>query len=242
MSSHDDSAFASVAGSPELSLPQALDAERKRISSELHDRTGPNLAAIAINLRTIANRLAGLPNAELSLLLSDCQALLAETIAEIRDLSAELRPARLEYSGLVPTLTDRIEQFRRRTGMEVDWNVQFAQGNGADVRLDADTEWMLFRVAQEAMTNCAKHAKASRLQIDLIQSPAMIELRFRDNGTGFDPQGLGQAGPAIGMGLLTMRERVEQAGGVFALQSEPGNGTRIRVNLPLLAPSPKTSN
>jgi len=90
---------------------------------------------------------------------------------------------------------------------------------------------MLFRIAQEALTNCIKHAQASAVNIDLSVGNPRTVLTIADDGAGFDLKALGQAGHAPGLGLLTMRERVEFSGGKFSLESAPGKGTRIRVEI-----------
>jgi two-component system sensor histidine kinase UhpB len=223
-------------------LAQALDAERRRISAELHDRTGPNLAAISLNLSTLELRLGA--GGDPGNLLQETRQLLAETIDELREFSSELRPARLEYSGLVPALTERIERFRRRSGIDVQWRVRWndepapsgeeaarAQ-EAATPRLVPEHEWLLYRIVQEALTNCIKHAAARNVRIELAEEPGGLSLTIEDDGAGFDPRRLAEAGVA-GLGLLTMRERVADARGSFDLDSAPGQGTRIRVRLPL---------
>jgi signal transduction histidine kinase len=117
----------------------------------------------------------------------------------------------------------------------VQWNVQLPKEDEESARLPPEAEWMLFRAAQEAMTNCAKHAQAKCLRVELKQDEKSLELSLHDDGVGFVPEDLSSAGPGIGMGLLTMRERVERVGGVLAIYSEPGSGTRIQVTLPLEA-------
>jgi signal transduction histidine kinase len=97
--------------------------------------------------------------------------------------------------------------------------------------MSADSESMLFRIVQEALTNCAKHAQASAVEVELKVGISKAVLTISDNGTGFDPLALGQNGHRPGLGLLTMRERVELAGGRFSIESAPGQGTRIRVEI-----------
>jgi signal transduction histidine kinase len=226
-----------------LKLAQVLDAERRRISAELHDRTGASLAAISLNLSTLERRLGERAEGEIGALLQETRQLLAETIAELREFSAELRPARLEYSGLVPALTERIERFRRRTGLDVQWLVRWNDEPAVDdsgqaaesQRLGADLEWLLYRLVQEALTNCAKHAAAAHVSVELAEEAGGLVLRIEDDGVGFDPQALADAGAAPGLGLLTMRERVAEVQGRFEIDAQPGRGTRIRIHLPLVA-------
>jgi PAS domain S-box-containing protein len=200
--------------------------ERRRLAGELHDRTSPNLAAASLNLGMIAADLPPRVPDGLESRLADTRALLAETIAGIRDVCADLRPATLDYAGLPHALREYAEQVSRRTGIAVK-----VSGESPAVRLDADSESMLFRIAQEALTNCAKHAQAGAVDVELSFGKPQTVLTISDNGTGFDPKALGQPGHRPGLGLLTMRERVEFAGGKFSLESAPGEGTRIRVEI-----------
>lgn len=198
--------------------------ERRRLAAELHDNTSPNLAALALNLRMIAADLpAGFP-AKLETRLADTRNLLESTTTGIRDVCAYLRPATLDYASLRHALQEYAEQVSRRTGIAVQ-----VSGPVQDTRLPPDTETLLFRIAQEALTNCAKHAKASAINIDLAHDSAHAMLTITDNGVGFDPAALGHAGHRPGLGLLSMRERVERAGGRFEIGSQPGKGTRIQV-------------
>jgi len=114
----------------------------------------------------------------------------------------------------------------RRTGIAIK-----VSGGSPASRLNADSESMLFRIAQEALTNCAKHAQASAVSVELSFGNPHTVLAISDNGPGFDPEALGQSGHRPGLGLLTMRERVDFAGGKFSLESAPGAGTRIRVEI-----------
>ncbi len=200
--------------------------ERRRLAGDLHDRTSPNLAAASLNLGMIAEDLPpALPDG-LAARLADTRALLTDTTAGIRDVCAELRPATLDYAGLPEALREYAQQFSRRTGIAVEVSAESAAG-----RTDAESESMLFRIAQEALTNCAKHAQASAVAVELSFGNPHTTLTISDNGRGFDPDALGQGGRKPGLGLLTMRERIEFAGGSFSLESAPGLGTRIRVEI-----------
>jgi signal transduction histidine kinase len=200
--------------------------ERRQLAGELHDRTSPNLAAASLNLGMIAADLPPQTPGGIESRLADTRALLAQTIAGIRDVCADLRPATLDYAGLPYALREYAEQVSRRTGIAVN-----VSGESPAARLNADSESMLFRIAQEALTNCAKHAHASAVNIELSFGDPQTVLTISDNGTGFDPEAIGQSGLRPGLGLLTMRERVEFAGGKFSLESAPGKGTRIRVEI-----------
>jgi PAS domain S-box-containing protein len=200
--------------------------ERRQLAGELHDRTSPNLAAASLNLGMIAADLPPRIPDGLESRLADTRALLAETMAGIRDVCADLRPATLDYAGLPHALREYAEKVSQRTGIAVK-----VSGASPAARLNADSESMLFRVAQEALTNCAKHAQASAVNIELSFDNPQTVMTISDDGTGFDPGAIGQTGRRPGLGLLTMRERVEFAGGKFSLESAPGKGTRIRVEI-----------
>jgi two-component system sensor histidine kinase UhpB len=201
--------------------------ERRRLSVELHDRTGANLAAIRLNLTAIEDAPMG-ANSKGGELLREARELLADTIVSIREFCADLRPALLDYAGLVAALESSAQQFSRRTGVPV----RFAHERFA-ARVAPEMESLLFRIAQEALTNCAKHAQANSVQVRLENSGDHCRLTVTDDGVGFDPSALGMDGHPAGQGLLNMRERAEFAGGQFSLISGPGKGTRIKVEFTL---------
>ncbi len=200
--------------------------ERRRLAAELHDNTSPNLAALSLDLGMIAADLPPKVPADLETRLADARSLLATTATGIRDVCAYLRPATLDYVSLCHALREYAGQFSRRTGIAVN-----VTGPGAATRLAPDMETMLFRIAQEALANCTKHANASAINSELAHDSVHAELTISDNGTGFDPKALGQSDHRPGLGLLSMRERVELAGGRFSIESAPGTGTRIRVEI-----------
>jgi signal transduction histidine kinase len=216
-----------------MTITSTADTERRRISAELHDRVGPNLATIGLNLKLIEDRLAGAGDAELRQMLHESQQLLTQTIAEIRELSGELRPARLEYAGLEAALADFAQQYRRRTGVETRLSVALTAPGDPPQRLDAGLEWLLYRVIQEALTNSARHASAGHVVVDLRRSGDLVSLQIGDDGVGFDPETIGQGSKTPGLGLLEMRERVLAAQGRFSLSSRPGHGTHILATVPV---------
>jgi len=202
---------------------------RRQLSASLHDRTSPNLAAIGINLRLISKAFSPELSPELTELLADIRALLEDTTASIREISADLRPPLLDYAGLLPALEGYAHQFTKRTGTAV--RVSCAKGSHAATRLTPDIESLLFRITQEALTNCAKHACATEIEVVLKHDCDKTVLTIADNGIGFEPNLLGQAGTNVGLGVLNMREMTEFAGGRFTLDARPGEGTSIRVEI-----------
>lgn len=207
-------------------LVAVQESERRQLAEALHDQTSPNLASIDIMLGMLGHSVP--PDAHAAI--EDAQALLKDTASNVREICANLRPSLLDYAGLLPSLTGYAQQFTRRTGTPVRVDAQGEPG-----RLTTETESLLFRIAQEALTNCAKHAFAKRIEVVLAHRDGYVELTVSDDGFGFDPARLGQPGFAPGLGLLTMRERAEFAGGTFAIASRPGQGTTIRVRLETVA-------
>ncbi|TAN48726.1 MAG: PAS domain S-box protein [Methylococcaceae bacterium] len=198
---------------------------RRLVSRELHDRTSSNLAAMAINLNIIATGLSKQLLPELWGRLEDTRVLLADTESSIRDVCAELRPAVLDYAGLLAAMESYAHQFARRTGIAVN-----IDGGQHDVRLASDLESVLFRIFQEALTNCAKHSQAKSIMIELHNAGYPVVLIVADDGAGFNPALLAQH-PASGLGVLNMREMALYAGGRLTIESQPGCGTRITVEI-----------
>lgn len=207
--------------------------ERRELACALHDRASPNLAALRILFANLAAHLSEtLPataHAGIGPMLDDAAALLADTTAGIREICTNLRPATLDYGGLAPALHEYVSQFRQRTG--VDAAVEIAPGTDTRV-LGHAAKMLCFRLVQEALTNCAKHARAGGVRIRLEHQADRFRLTVTDDGVGFDLSRLGETGSTPGLGLITMRERVELAGGIFRLRTRPGEGTGIVVELP----------
>jgi signal transduction histidine kinase len=197
------------------------EAERRQLSAELHDRTSPQLAAIQINLRMLGNVLGAGETEDVRALLDDTVHLIADTTASIREISSNLRPTVLDDGGLLPAIAAYAQQFTQRTGMSVQLSTEEATST-----LTPAVQSSLFRIVQEALTNCAKHARARNITIRLSTYDAhAISLTITDDGIGFDVE----RRSTPGLGLLTMRERAEFIGGRFSLESKPGEGTQIFV-------------
>lgn len=207
-------------------LVSIQEEERRRLAAELHDRTSPNLSAIGININNLADALPPQASGESAHLLEDTSALLDDTIASIRSISFDFRPPVLDYAGLWPALEGYAQQFSRRTGIAVH-----AEKDDFDSRLAPDIETNLFRIAQEALTNCAKHSEAKTIRIGYARTDDTVELAIADDGVGFDPVAQLRAGNVLGHGLSTMRRRAEFIGGNFSLETCPGKGTRIAVTI-----------
>ncbi|MDP3651030.1 MAG: PAS domain S-box protein [Rhodoferax sp.] len=208
-------------------LVRAQEDIRLRFSQELHDRTSPNLAALRINLDIIAHTPLQAPNTQdFADRIDDTRALIEDTTMSIREICAGLHPPAIERGGLLGVVQSYAQQFAKRTAIQVHVNCPHGE-----IRLQADLELLLFRVVQEALTNCAKHAKARTAEVRLQLDSQPLMLTIADDGCGFDLDTMGHSAHRVGLGLLNMRETVEFAGGSFRLESAVGCGTRIYVEV-----------
>ncbi|MHB9145795.1 MAG: sensor histidine kinase [Symbiobacteriia bacterium] len=213
----------------ERTREMAVIAERNRLARELHDSVSQALFSIVLTAEA-ASRL-GSGDTPSSRAMARVQEIAREALAEMRALIFELRPATLQERGLLYALTNHVELFRRRQEkIEVAFHVQ------GDRRLTPEAELALYRIAQEAMTNVAKHAKATRMTMSLdLEDPNWVRLEVADDGQGFLP---GQELMRQTLGLTSMRERAENLGGTLTVSSSPGAGTRIAARVPVLPRAP----
>src|SRR6266850_1764044 len=210
-------------------LVQVEEAERRRIAGELHDRVGQNLSALNINLDIVLGALGESAPQDLRLRLRDSLGLVDGTLQTIEDVMAELRPPLLEEYGLGAALGWYAEEFAKRTNIAVEVQ-DLARERARQLRREAAVA--LFRIAQEALTNVAKHAQARRVWVRLEANPGELRLGIRDDGSGFDAEAAAQA-RATRLGMTTMHERVIAAGGSLRVESAPGKGTTLNVQVPL---------
>ena len=202
-------------------LVEAEEKERRRIARELHDQVGQNLSALNINLDIVMGKLK---DAGLRTRMEDSLKLVDGTLQSIETVMAELRPPLLDEYGLGAALAWYAEEYSQRTGVRVSLE---QGGSGAALRPEAALA--LFRIAQEALNNVAKHAGAKLVRMDLLGDEAEMTLSITDDGCGFD---MAQA-PRGRWGMTTMRERAEAAGGRLAVESLRGKGTTVRAAVPL---------
>jgi len=203
-------------------LVEVESEERRHISRELHDRVGQNLAALGLNVQMIRGQLPEESLWKVEARLNDAQNLLEATSRHVRDVMAELRPAALDDYGLVAALRNHAEEFAKRHGVAVS-----VKEDGPVARLPLAVETEMFRIAQEALHNTAKHARAQRVDVVLSESNGRVTLSIADDGSGFDTAQPRQGAPNWGM--TTMRERAESVGARLRIDSSPGNGTRVIV-------------
>jgi signal transduction histidine kinase len=202
-------------------LLAAQEGERKMLSRELHDSVGQPLSAALMELRNVAATLPGDAPPTVGAHITTSRVLLEETLNLVRNLALMLRPSMLDDLGLVPALQWQAREMARRTGIDVQVAAEVADD------LPEETKTCIYRVVQEALTNCAKHAGAQRVWISLRTTPSGIRLVVQDDGRGFG------SGRERGMGLLGAEERVSHIGGRFEVNTEPGRGTRLSVELPI---------
>lgn len=212
---------------------QSQEDERARLARELHDGTSQTLVAGKLLIESAVDELhrQGQPHpAALDKALSR----LNDALLEVRHLSHSLRPAMLDNLGLPAALAHLGREFGEHTGLRIDTHI-----DGTEIALPDEVNTVLFRVAQEALTNVAKHARASQVDLSLSFEPEQIELRINDNGAGFDPDAL-RALPREGIGLRNMRERLAAIGGRFDVHADvarhpqdPHHGTLVLATVPV---------
>ena len=201
--------------------------ERKRIAQDLHDMTGQYLTALGINLNIIKQNLTPDMWDKTMPRLEDCTNLVERTTDYIRGVMADLRPPALDDYGLFAALMWLRDRFVKQADIQIDFI-----GQPLSERLAPHMEITLFRIAQEALTNVMKHAKASRVEVTLEESDGLIVLQVKDNGVGFDSTQPVTPYEKGGWGLLSIKEWMSGFGGIFEVKSAPGEGTLLRVEWP----------
>jgi PAS domain S-box-containing protein len=191
-------------------LVELQEVERRALARELHDEVGGILAGLELLLTDVA--------------VPRVHSALAQLSSRVRDLSMDLRPPMLDDLGLVPTLLWQFERYRAQTGIRVRFRQPASMG-----RLPAPVEMAAFRIAQEALTNVARHAAVEEASVRLDVRSDRIVLRVEDRGLGFEPA---SASAGASSGLTGMRDRARLAGGRLTVDSAPGRGTRLTAELP----------
>lgn len=209
----------------------AQEEERKRISRELHDEVGQALTAVSVTLATLKNgRTMDVPL--IGRKLADAQQLLQESMQAVHGFARELRPTILDELGLLPALRSCLKAFADRTGLAVRFTA-----NPMAEELNNDQKTVLFRVAQESLTNVAKHAEASCVDVVIRKVGDNIRMDVADNGKSFRETPNHRAKGKRRLGLLGMAERMRLVNGTFTVKPDPGHGTLIRVLIPFESPS-----
>lgn len=215
---------------------QAQEEERRRLALELHDESSQNLTALLVHIEVLKQTLQTPPDTtsisatqrQLRQGLDYLTDITQQTLDDIRVLAQQLRPSVLDDLGLQAAFRWLAEDVRQRLQLPVELHMehieQVLQGNAQR----AIYETTLFRIAQESLTNVARHAHAQHVTISLTQKQGQICLRIVDDGNGFDSTAQKQ-----GLGLLNMRERAALLGGTISIEAKPGQGTSIEAVLPL---------
>lgn len=198
--------------------------ERKSLSRELHDHVGQMVTALRMELGRI-DRLRVPTNTRLAEAVAESQALVDEMMRTVRDIAWALRPSMLDDIGIQPALEWLVAGFRRRYDIDVDLVI----GGPLD-QLDEQRRTCTYRVVQEALTNCARHAGASQVQIRVTGDAAAVHVEIADDGRGFESRGV-----QMGLGLRGMRERIRELGGTLELGRPREGGALVHVELPVLA-------
>jgi two-component system sensor histidine kinase UhpB len=201
----------------------AQEEERARIARELHDETAQFLTALDLNLATLRSYIT--PNPKSMELISWIQDLTRDMSRGIYRLVRDLRPAQLDDLGLIPALQLLIDEQRAQTGLNIGLSI-----SGQQSRLDHLVETVFFRIAQEALTNVARHARCQQAFVNLNFSEEGVSMRIQDNGIGLGTK-LGDP-PPNGWGLEGMRERAESVGGTLQVYSPPTGGTMVECYIP----------
>jgi PAS domain S-box-containing protein len=204
-------------------LVEAQEIASRELARELHDRVGQNLTALNLNFTRLQESLPPQRDARLTGPIQDSLRLVSETMGHVRDVMAELRPPVLEDYGVFTAVRWLGGQFARRTGLVV--TVKAEDG----VRPSTEVETALFRIAQEALTNVARHAAGTAVAVELIGRDGRLRLRVKDDGVGFEAGGAAKPGC---WGLLTMMERAEAVEGRLTVVSAHGAGTSVEVDVP----------
>ena len=204
----------------------AQEEERKKISRELHDEIAQTLTGINVQLATLKTE-ATTNVKGLQKKIARTQRMVEKSVDIVHRFARELRPTVLDDLGLIPALHSFVKSLAKRTGIHIHLTV-FA----AVEKLAGDKRTVLYRVAQEALTNVARHAQASLVDVSIEKLPHSICMKIKDDGKSFQVDRMLNARKNKRLGLLGMRERVEMVGGSFRVESAPGKGTTIRAQIP----------
>ncbi len=202
-------------------LVAAQEEERRSISRELHDEVGQSLSALLVEAGNAAARVPP-DSTEVRRHVESIKRLAEASVNVIRNMSLLLRPSMLDDLGLVPALEWQAREVSKRTGLRVEVSADENAGELPDAH-----KTCIYRVVQEALHNCARHAQARSVMVEVRQETSKILLSVEDDGHGFDSRRI------RGLGLVGMQERVHHLGGALSVSSRPGKGTTVAVELPL---------
>jgi signal transduction histidine kinase len=202
----------------------AADAERRRWARELHDETLQGLGGLRVLLSS-ARRRDDLTQTQAAM--DEAVEHIEREIANLRSIITELRPAALDELGLRTAIEALLDRHREQSGFEIDGELVLPPSSKDEARLSEDLETAVYRVVQEALTNVAKHTRANRVRVAVVEADAQLRIEVQDDGAGFDLDV-----SSDGFGLAGMRERVALAGGTLSIDSGK-QGTLVRACLPV---------
>ncbi len=208
-------------------LLQAQEEERKQISRELHDQIAQTLTGINVHLATLKSE-ARANTRGLEKKISRTQRLVEQSVDIVHRFARDLRPTVLDDLGLIPALRSLMKDFSKRSGI----HVQCSTYAGVEL-LNSARRTVLYRVTQSALANVAQHANANRVKVNIRKMRDGVRMDINDDGRGFSVERVLFAKRRQRLGLLGMRERVEMVGGILSVDSVPGKGTTIRVQIPI---------
>ncbi len=204
-------------------LMHAQEEERKTISRELHDEVGQMLTGLRMELGSLEPLRDNPP--QFAAHLQEAKAIAEQSLRAVRDLAVVLRPSVLDL-GLLPALQWQARHFSKRSGIPVT-----VTADGEFLELSEEHKTCVYRIVQETLTNCARHAGARKVEVALRETAAALEVRVHDDGRGFDPQSRRQGG----LGLIGIEERVRELDGDLHIESAAGKGTTLTVRFALVA-------
>jgi two-component system, NarL family, sensor histidine kinase UhpB len=198
---------------------RAQEEERKRVARDLHDEVNQALTAILLRLQAL---MQDAHSPELTEELAELKRLVNQAMEELLQLARQLRPTALDDHGLMPALEGQVRRFGDQYGIEARLHAE-----GTAERLGDDQQIVIYRVAQEALANVARHARARQVDVDLVAHGSGVALTVSDDGIGFH-----SGGRPTGLGLNGMAERARLVGGELKIRSDPGEGTTVTLRVP----------
>jgi PAS domain S-box-containing protein len=216
-------------------LLQAQEVTRKRLARELHDGIGQSLSAIKFKIETVMTEVRGDSGRSYVSQLETLVPMIQSTVEEVQRIAVDLRPFMLDDLGLVVTFNWFMKKFQSTySSIRIGWRVELREQE-----VPESLKIVIFRIAQEALNNVARHSKAEQVSVVLKKRRDRIELIIRDNGVGIEEDSVGlSTNSTRGFGLASMKERTELSGGVFWLDTRPCQGTSITASWPFKAAAP----
>lgn len=205
-------------------LVSAQETERTRLARELHDEAGQSLTSLLFRLKALENKA---PDGELQGDLGAVSQSVSKAIDQIREISYRFRPPALDEFGIEVALHTLLEEMTRDSSLESHANIDMS---GEQLPMELQTS--IYRIAQEALTNVLRHARATKVSLNLMREDRALSLCVVDDGIGFDPRQLRNENSTKRLGLLGIQERVEMLGGTCEIRSAPGAGTSLEIQIP----------